>query len=130
MEPGRPGRQADGCYGRGFCRTAIWLPTTSLLDVAAARDRGAGPFRGAIQKWRHLAGAIGADGQPVEMPEELRVARFVDMLCRRYSCLPSQVLAEDVGLLRMMAVLAEAEGESRPVNDEARLNLAALSRNL
>ena len=64
------------------------------------------------------------------MPEELRVARFIDSLCRRYSCLPSAVLAEDAGLLRMIAVLAEAEGESaaRPVNDESRLNLAALSR--
>ena len=34
---------------------------------------------------------------------------MIDNLCQRYSCLPSQVLAEDVSVLRLVATVMEGE---------------------
>jgi hypothetical protein len=36
------------------------------------------------------------------MPAELAQAQLVVGLCERFHCLPSQLLAEDAGLLRMV----------------------------
>ena len=44
-------------------------------------------------------------------PVELEVAEIVDGMCQRYSCLPSQLLAEDVGILRMLAIVGEGKVE-------------------
>ena len=33
---------------------------------------------------------------------------MLDALCQRYSCLPSQLLAEDVGLLKTLSIIALA----------------------
>ncbi len=44
-------------------------------------------------------------------PRELEWAEIVDGLCQRYSCLPSQVMAEDVGILRMLAIVGEGKIE-------------------
>lgn len=41
-------------------------------------------------------------------PWELERAQFVDMLCQRYGCLPSQLLEEPADLLMpMLALVAE-----------------------
>ena len=45
------------------------------------------------------------------MPIELEVAEIIDGLCQRYSCLPSAVMAEDVGILRMLAIVTEGKVE-------------------
>jgi hypothetical protein len=42
---------------------------------------------------------------------ELELAEILDGLCQRYSCLPSQVMAEDVGILRMLAIIGEGKVE-------------------
>lgn len=42
------------------------------------------------------------------MPIELRRARTIDFIARRYGALPSQVIHEDAELLRMVNLLAEA----------------------
>lgn len=42
------------------------------------------------------------------MPAALAEARFVLGLCERFKCLPSQLMREDVGLLRLLAVEREA----------------------
>jgi len=42
---------------------------------------------------------------------ELELAEILDGLCQRYSCLPSQVMAEDVGILRMLAIVGEGKVE-------------------
>ena len=39
------------------------------------------------------------------MPAELARAQFMDGLCQRYHCLPSAILREDVGILRMLELL-------------------------
>ena len=50
-------------------------------------------------------------GRPVVKPVELEMAEIVDGICQRYSCLPSAVLAEDVGILRMLAIISEGKIE-------------------
>jgi len=37
---------------------------------------------------------------------------LIDGLCQRYSCLPSQLMAEDVTILRMVAIVQEGQPES------------------
>ena len=44
-------------------------------------------------------------------PVELEMAEVVDGICQRYSCLPSHLLAEDVGILRMLAIVGEGKVE-------------------
>ena len=45
-------------------------------------------------------------------PWELEEAELIDGLCQRYSCLPSQLMGEDVRLLRMVAIVQEGQPES------------------
>ena len=44
-------------------------------------------------------------------PVELETAEIIDGICQRYSCLPSQLLAEDVGILRMLAIVSAGKVE-------------------
>jgi len=37
---------------------------------------------------------------------------MIDSLCQRYSCLPSQLLAENVSILKMVHILALAEPDT------------------
>ena len=41
-------------------------------------------------------------------PWELERAEFIDGLCQRYGCLPSQLLEEPVDMLRMLSLIALA----------------------
>jgi len=41
------------------------------------------------------------------------MAEIVDGICQRYSCLPSQLMAEDVGILRMLAIVSEGKVEDK-----------------
>jgi len=43
----------------------------------------------------------------VSEPVELLEAKMIDNLCQRYSCLPSQLLGEDVSLLKRIGIVAE-----------------------
>ena len=45
-------------------------------------------------------------------PWELEEAELIDGLCQRYSCLPSQLMVEDVTLLRMVAIVQAGQPES------------------
>ena len=47
------------------------------------------------------------------MPDEVQRALMVDTLCTRYGVLPSQLIAEDVSMLRMLAIVAEAYPDGR-----------------
>lgn len=40
-------------------------------------------------------------------PIELMEAKMIDNLCQRYHCLPSEILAEDVSVLRMIETVLE-----------------------
>ena len=61
----------------------------------------------AIARWRHVGGGVDVDGNVVEKPYDLYVAELVDALCQRYGALPSQVLAEDIEMLRILAMVSE-----------------------
>lgn len=50
-----------------------------------------------------------AEGNVVVKPYDLYVAELVDALCQRYGALPSQVLAEDIEMIRMLAMLADGD---------------------
>jgi len=38
---------------------------------------------------------------------------LIDGLCQRYSCLPSQLMAEDATILRMVAIIQEAQPDEK-----------------
>lgn len=44
------------------------------------------------------------------MPGEALAALETLRLCERFGCLPSQLMAEDAGLLRMLDIEAEVRG--------------------
>jgi len=63
------------------------------------------------------------------MPWPLTRARMIDSLCQRYSCLPSQLLAEDADLIfgiQGILALAEDAPDNKVQNMEEQL--ANLSR--
>ena len=39
------------------------------------------------------------------------MAEIVDGICQRYSCLPSALMDEDVGIMRMLAIVGEGKVE-------------------
>ena len=64
-----------------------------------------------IARWKSVRGGTYRDGTAITKPVELELAEILDGLCQRYSCLPSQVMAEDVGILRMLAIVSEGKVE-------------------
>ena len=75
------------------------------------RDHGGGRLSLGIARWKAVRGGTYRDGTPVTKPSELEQAEIIDGICQRYSCLPSAVLAEDVGILRMLAIISEGKIE-------------------
>ena len=70
------------------------------------------PFRLEIDRWLAVGGGIDENGKVVEAPWELTRARFIDNLCQRYSCLPSQLLNEDLdNIMKTLAIVQLAEGK-------------------
>ena len=74
------------------------------------------PFRIELEKWRAVGGGVDRNGNILREPWELQRAKMIDGLCQRYSCLPSQLLKEDMDtLFRTHTVLylaGEAGGEN------------------
>ena len=71
------------------------------------------PFRREIERWLHVGGGTDRDGNVIGMPWPLIRARMIDGLCQRYSCLPSQLLAEDADLIfGIQGVLALAGNDT------------------
>ena len=66
-----------------------------------------------IARWLAVRGGTYQDGRPIVKPTELELAEIVDGICQRYSCLPSQLMAEDVGILRMLAIVSEGKVEDK-----------------
>lgn len=56
-----------------------------------------------------MKGGTYQDGRPVAKPVELEVAELVDGICQRYSCLPSEVMSEDVGILKMLDMVGQSQ---------------------
>lgn len=66
-----------------------------------------------IARWKAVRGGTYQDGRPISKPVELEMAEIVDGICQRYSCLPSAVMAEDVSILRMLAIVADGKVEEK-----------------
>jgi hypothetical protein len=64
------------------------------------------------------------------MPWPLTRARMIDNLCQRYSCLPSQLLAEDADLIFGLQSILALAGDDAPRNKKQDMEeqLANLSR--
>ena len=61
-------------------------------------------------------------------PWLLKRAKWLDAMCQRYSCLPSELMAEDADtLLQMQAVLSTVADKDGPT-ESMESNLANLSR--
>jgi len=58
-----------------------------------------------------VRGGTYQDGRPISKPTELEMAEIVDGICQRYSCLPSALMDEDVGIMRMLAIVGEGNVE-------------------
>tara|TARA_B100000424_G_scaffold270932_1_gene271743 strand:- start:4074 stop:4304 length:231 start_codon:yes stop_codon:yes gene_type:complete len=50
---------------------------------------------------------VGNIGEPINI--ELEQALLIDMICRRYGCMPSDVLEEDASLLRIIKLATIVE---------------------
>ena len=64
-----------------------------------------------IARWKAVRGGTYQDGTPVNKPTELQLAEIVDGICQRYSCLPSALMQEDVGILRMLDIVEKGRIE-------------------
>ena len=64
-----------------------------------------------IARWKAVRGGTYQDGSPVAKPLDLELAEIVDGICQRYGSLPSAVLGEDIGILRMLAIVTEGKVE-------------------
>ena len=67
-------------------------------------ESGERPFAARLARWRAVPGGVDADGDPVGKPRELEYAQLILGICREFSCLPSQVRAEDCDLLRLLEI--------------------------
>jgi hypothetical protein len=73
----------------------------------------ASPFRTKIEKWKAVGGGIDSNGEIIEQPWELMKARFIDNVCQRYSCLPSQLMNEDIDMLMQMHKILDLAGDGQ-----------------
>ena len=67
-----------------------------------------------IARWKAVRGGTYQDGSPVANPLDLELAEIVDGICQRYGCLPSAVMGEDVGILKMLSIVGEGKVEDEP----------------
>jgi len=65
-----------------------------------------------ILRWKAVGGGTDRDGNTVEKPKGLIEAELIDSICEKYGKLPSQVFAEDVGLLKMLDIVNKGRIES------------------
>ena len=66
-------------------------------------------LRADIARLKHVGGAAAPDGGVIAEPVELSMSKMVDTLCQRYGVLPSQLLNEDVSLLKIVKTVTEGE---------------------
>lgn len=62
------------------------------------------PFGARIELFRHVGGGVDPDGNLVSLPIEAAEALDILYLCDRFKVLPSQVLAEDASIMRMIQI--------------------------
>ena len=58
-----------------------------------------------VAKWKPVGGGVDKDGKRIEKPSELGWAEMIENLALHYSTTPSQILKEDVSVLRMLELI-------------------------
>ena len=90
------------------------------------------PFRSELERWQHVGGGLDRDGKPIQEPWIVVRSRMIDSLCQRYSCLPSQLMEEDMALifemLNVLALVGESDGKGPNRTPDMEDELANLSR--
>ena len=66
-----------------------------------------------IIKWVHVGGGSDRDGKPITKPLALEQAELIDGICQRYSVLPSELLREDISLLKMLHLVSLGSKETK-----------------
>lgn len=56
--------------------------------------------------WSAVGGAWDSEGRMIGKPAELVEAEVIVALCERFHCLPSALLREDVGFLKLLEIHA------------------------
>ena len=59
-----------------------------------------------VAQWRHVGGGVDKEGNRIEKPVELDRAEMIEGLALHYNTTPSQILKEDVSVLRMLELLS------------------------
>ncbi|ANS03206.1 hypothetical protein [uncultured Mediterranean phage uvDeep-CGR2-KM18-C74] len=67
---------------------------------------GGGSLEADIARWMHVGGGTDKEGRPITKPLDLEQAELVDGICQRYGVLPSALLNENVGLLKMLHIVS------------------------
>lgn len=62
-----------------------------------------------IIRWKAVKGGTDRQGNAIVKPTELYIAEMVDTMCERYSKLPSEILAEDVSIIRLLHIVGLAQ---------------------
>ena len=70
--------------------------------MGGGSDATVNPFRRELERWKAVGGGPDRQGNILHAPWPLQKARIIDSLCQRYSCLPSQLLMEDMDLIFQM----------------------------
>lgn len=68
------------------------------------RWKRGGSLEADILRWKSARGGTDRDGNLIGKPSPLVTAEILDGICQRYSCLPSQVLQEDVSLIKNIQI--------------------------
>jgi len=68
------------------------------------RVKRGGRLEADILKWKATRGGTDRDGMPIGKPMQLMTAEIIDGICQRYSCLPSQLMDEDVSLIKNIQI--------------------------
>lgn len=103
--------------------------------MGGGSDAALSPFRRELERWKAVGGGTDRQGNVLHAPWPLQKARMIDALCQRYSCLPSQLLQEDMDMIfQMHTTLYLAgdhdEGRQEPPMKSTAQNLADLSKGL
>ena len=88
------------------------------------------PFRAKLERWRFVGGGVDSNGNIVREPWPLIRAKIIDNLCQRYSCLPSQLLAEDAGLIFQIYSILALSGEYDNQTTSPMSNVNAMEQGL
>jgi len=103
--------------------------------MGGGSDTAVPPFRRELERWKAVGGGTDRQGNVLREPWPLQKARMIDTLCQRYSCLPSQLLSEDMDLIFKMHTTLYLAGDHEEDTRGATMkstaqNLANISKSL